>query len=183
MTENRSRAIRYGSVTIWLHWLMLALLAAVYAAIELRELFARGSDPRELLKAAHFSLGLAVFALVWVRLLARRAAPTPPIAPKPPAWQHAAAALTHGALYLLMIALPIAGWIILSAEGDPIPFFGLELPPLTGPNQALAERVEQLHKLGGTIGYYLIGLHAAAALAHHYWLRDDTLRRILPTRA
>ena len=61
----------YSRVSIALHWLMLVLLAAVYACIELREYYPRGSDIREGLKTWHFMLGLSVFVLVWVRLVAR----------------------------------------------------------------------------------------------------------------
>lgn len=93
------------------------------------------------------------------------------------------AKVVHLALYGLMIGMPLAGWLILSGEGKPIPFFGLELPPLIGPNEALAEQAEEIHELVGTIGYYLIALHMAAALAHHYILRDPVLARIMPSRA
>lgn len=172
-------ADRYGRLTIALHWLMLLLLAAVYACIELRELFPRGSDPRNLLKAWHFMLGLTVFALVWVRIAARLVGGTPPINPPPTALQALAGRIVHLALYALMIAMPLGGWLILSAEGDPVPFFGLTLPPLVGPDKDLAELVEEIHATAGTVGYWLIGLHAAAALFHHYVLRDDTLRRML----
>jgi len=170
---------RYGRTTIILHWLMLALLAAVYACIELRELFPRGSDPRNLLKTWHFMLGLTVFALVWVRIAARLAGGTPPITPPPPALQALAGKIVHIALYALMIAMPLGGWMILSAEGASIPFWGLTLPPLVGPNEELAELIEEIHETAGTVGYWLIGLHAVAALFHHYVLRDDTLRRML----
>ena len=170
---------RYGKLTIALHWFMLALLAAVYACIELRELFPRGSDPRNLLKTWHFMLGLSVFALVWVRLAARLAGGTPPISPPPAALQALAGKVVHVALYALMIAMPIGGWLILSAEGEPVPFWGLTLPPLVGPSEELAELIEEIHETAGTVGYWLIGLHAAAALFHHYVLRDDTLRRML----
>jgi cytochrome b561 len=170
---------RYGKLTIALHWFMLALLAAVYACIELRELFPRGSDPRNLLKTWHFMLGLSVFALVWVRLAARFAGGTPPITPAPAALQALAGKVVHVALYALMIAMPIGGWLILSAEGEPVPFWGLTLPPLVAPNEGLAELIEEIHETAGTVGYWLIGLHAAAALFHHYVLRDDTLRRML----
>lgn len=85
-------------------------------------------------------------------------------------------------LYLPMFGMPLIGWLILSAEGEPVPFFELTLPPLTGPNEALAERMEELYELGGTIGYFLIGLHTLAALVHHYLLRDLVLARMLPTR-
>lgn len=170
---------RYSMLTIGLHWFMLALLAAVYACIELRVLWPKGSDPRELIKTWHFMLGLSVFALVWLRLAARWAGETPPIEPSPPAWQNLLAKGVHIALYALMIGMPLGGWLILSAEGEVIPFFGLELPPLVRPNEELAEQIEEIHETGGLVGYWLIGLHAVAALFHHYIKRDDTLTRML----
>lgn len=86
----------------------------------------------------------------------------------------------HAALYLMMVGMPLAGWIILSAEGKPIPFFGLELPALVSANEELADTVEDIHETIGTAGYYLIGLHTVAALFHHYIQRDNTLLRMLP---
>jgi len=70
----------------------------------------------------------------------------------------------------------------LSAKGKVIPFFGLELPPLIGADKALGRSLEDVHTTIGTFGYYLIGLHAAAALFHHYIVHDNTLRRMLPHR-
>ena len=176
---SKSSPQRYSKVSISLHWLMFLLLAAVYTAIELREFYPRGSDPREALKMWHFMLGLSVFALVWLRLSARILIPTP--APlDEPNWRKLIAKATHLALYALMFGMPIAGWLILSAEGDPIPFFGLELPALIGPNEALAGDIEEFHELGGTIGYWIIGLHALASLFHHYVLKDRLLLRMWP---
>lgn len=171
---------RYSRLSISLHWLMLLVIAATYACIELRELFPRGSDPREALKTWHFMLGLSVLLLVLVRIVARFVAPAPPIVPVPPAWQQLLAKLVHLALYLLMLGMPIAGWLILSAEGEPVPFFGLELPALVAKSKDLAETIENLHETVGQIGYFLIGAHALAALFHHYIVRDNTLRRMLP---
>lgn len=173
---------RYGSLSVGLHWLMLILLAAVYACIELKGNFPKGSDTRELLKQWHFMLGLTVFALVWLRLLARLIAPTPRIEPPLPAWQAIPAQLMHAALYALMIGAPLAGWLVLSAAGKPIPFFGLELPALIDANRDLAGRIKELHELAGTTGYWLIGLHALVGLYHHYVVRDNTLIRMLPRR-
>lgn len=68
---------RYGSLTIVLHWLTLLLIAGVYACIELKGNFPKGSETRELLKQWHFMLGLSVFLLVWLRLLVRLAPPLP----------------------------------------------------------------------------------------------------------
>ncbi|CAE6930616.1 MULTISPECIES: cytochrome b [Pseudomonas] len=176
-TENR-----YGSLSISLHWLMLVLIAAVYACIELKGNFPKGSETRDLLKEWHFMLGLSVFALVWLRILARIIAPTPKIQPAIPQWQAIPAKLMHLALYALMLGAPFAGWLILSAAGKPIPFFGMELPPLVGKNPDLAKEIKYWHELAGTTGYWLIGLHALAGLFHHYVSRDNTLTRMLPER-
>jgi cytochrome b561 len=173
---------RYGSLSIAMHWLMLLLLIAVYACIELRELFPKGSDIREALKVWHYMLGLSVFVLVWLRLAMHLSGTTPRIVPEQGPWQRLSARLMHVALYVLMIAMPLAGWLILSSGGKPIPFFGLQLPALVGENKGLADAIKEIHEIGGTIGYYLIGLHAAAALFHHYIKRDNTLTRMLPGR-
>lgn len=173
---------RYGYLTISLHWLMLILLVAVYASIELREFFPKGSDPRAALKALHFMLGLSVLGFALLRLGVRLSGPTPRIVPEPGRWEKRSAKFMHIALYVLMIAMPLAGWLILSAAGKPIPFFGLQLPALIGENKDLAKQIEEVHEVVGTAGYFLIGLHAAAALFHHYIKRDNTLVRILPGR-
>lgn len=173
---------RYGSISVGLHWLMLVLMVAVYATIELRELYPKGSDPREALKGWHFMLGLSVFGLVWLRLLMRIISPAPRIVPEQQAWEAALAKLVHAALYLMMIGLPLVGWLTLSAAGKPIPFFGLQLPPLIGESKELAEQLKEVHETVGEAGYFLIALHAAAALFHHYVKRDNTLLMMLPER-
>jgi len=171
---------RYNKMTISLHWLMFVLMIAVYAFIELREIFPKGSDPRETMKAIHFMLGLLVFALVLPRIIVRFVGTTPAIEPEPPAWQHTAAKLAHLALYLFMIIMPLLGWLVLSAAGKPIPFFGLQLPALIEKNKELGKLLKEIHETIGEIGYYLIGLHVIAALFHHYFQHDNTLTRMLP---
>jgi cytochrome b561 len=86
----------------------------------------------------------------------------------------------HSALYAFMISMPLLGWLLLSASGKPIPFFGLELPALIGKNKDIADSIKEIHETIGTAGYYLVGAHALAALYHHYVKRDDTLIRMLP---
>ena len=163
-----------------LHWLMLLLIAAVYACIELRGNFPKGSDMREGLKTWHFMLGLSVLVLAVFRVAVHFIGVAPRIQPDPPKWQTLLAKLMHLALYALMIGLPFLGWLTLSAEGKVIPFFGLQLPQLVVASKAVAGWTKELHETGGTIGYVLIGFHAAAALFHHYVVRDNTLRRMLP---
>ena len=172
---------RYNAASIVLHWLMFLLIAATYAAIEFHEDFRRGSSADETLEAAHYWLGLSVFALVWLRVVARLVWPAP--AAIEHGWRQIAAVVTHGLLYALMIAMPLTGWILISAEGETAALIGVELPRLVRESHSLAEQFEELHELGGTIGYWLIGLHAAAALFHHYVLRDGLMARMLPNRA
>ena len=176
------RSARYNPLSIGLHWLMLLLLIAVYATIELRGLFPRGSDLRELMKTWHFMLGLSVLALALLRLLVNVTHSAPKINPEPPQWQELLAKLMHLALYALMIGMPLAGWLMLSAAGKPIPFFGLQLPELIAENKSTAGLIKEIHEAVGTAGYFLIGLHAAAALYHHYLVGDNTLLRMMPKR-
>ncbi len=180
MTARALAPKTYSRLSITLHWLMVLLIAATYATIELRGLFPRGSDPRTLMKSLHVSLGLAIFLLVWLRLLGRRLSPAPQASG--PAWETLAARAAHLALYGLMIGMPLLGWLLLSAEGQPVRLFGLPLPALMSPSERWAERFEELHEALGVAGYWLIGLHAAAALLHHYLRKDDVLRRMLPAR-
>ena len=174
---------RYHPLLIGAHWLTLVLLIAVYALIELRGIYPKGSAAHDLMKTWHFMLGLCVFALVLVRLPLRLTLHASPITPPLPAWQHQLATAMHAALYGLLIVLPILGWLTLSAKGKSIPFFGFELPALLAPDKALGKELEDVHEFIGNLGYWLIGLHAAAALFHHYVARDDTLRRMLPLAA
>lgn len=150
----RNTTDHYGAASIGLHWLMLALIAAVYACMEFRGIFPKGSAAREAMKTWHFMLGLSVLLLALLRVAVQRWGPHP--------------------------GMPVLGWLALSAGGKAIPFFGLQLPALVGESSQRADWFEETHEFGGTVGYFLIGFHAAAALFHHYWVRDNTLRRMLP---
>ncbi|MCB2019430.1 MAG: cytochrome b [Burkholderiaceae bacterium] len=176
----RSNDRHYGAASIALHWLMLLLIALVATLMELHESFPKGSETREALTHWHFMLGLSVLGLVALRLAVNLGAPVPRIEPDPPGWQHKLARATHLALYVLMIGLPITGWLFLSAANKPIPFFGFDMPALIGPSKPIAGAVKEIHEIGAKIGYALVALHAAAALFHHYFVRDNTLRRMLP---
>jgi len=174
---------RYGrdfrSSSIGPHW---RFLLPYTRAIELREMYPRSSEIREALKTWHYMLGLTVFFLVWLRIAARLLGKTPPIVPEAPKWQLMIATTVELALYALMIVLPLLGWVTLSAKGEVIPFFGLQLPAVVDANEALAQRTEEVHETLATVGYFIIGLHAIAALFHHYVRRDDALRRMALSR-
>jgi len=183
MSERASSgtpALTYHPLSIGAHWLTLALLIAVYALIELRGVYPKGSDARELMKTWHNMLGLTVFGLLFVRLALRVVYRAPPIMPPPPAWQDTLARAMHWALYAFLLVMPLLGWMVLSAKGKPIPLFGLDLPALMAPDRTTAKALEGFHEFIGNVGFALIGLHAAAALWHHYAMRDDTLHHMWP---
>ncbi|WP_226507411.1 cytochrome b [Pseudomonas sp. MWU16-30317] len=174
-------AQRYSTLSISLHWLMLVLFVGVYACIELKGFMPRGSIARSLLLGVHGLLGLGIFALVWIRLLGRLR-PAPAILPQPPAWQWALSFLVHGALYVLMIGTPMLAWLMLSAAGKPVPYFEFYLPSPLAIDPDTAHSLKEWHEWAGNAGYWLIGLHAVAGLFHHYWVKDNTLKRMLPLR-
>jgi cytochrome b561 len=173
---------RYGKLSITLHWLMLALFVGVYASIEIKGLVPKGNALRGLFLGLHGVFGLSIFALVWVRLLGRLT-PRPPITPALPTWQIGASHLMHLALYVLMIATPLLAWLMLSAGDKPMPYFDFYLPSLVAVDPDQAKQFKHWHELLGSTGYWLIGLHAAMGLFHHYWVRDNTLTRMLPGRS
>ena len=177
-----SLANHYSRWSIALHWLMAVLLVATAATIELKGVYPKGSAGRDLLKSVHFMLGLSVFGLVWLRLLARAMGSTPAIVPPPPAWQALLGRLVHLALYALMIGLPLLGWLTLSAKGAAVALpggFALPLLPIAQ-SDATSRWIKDLHETGATVGYGLVALHVAAALVHHYVQRDNTLSHMLP---
>lgn len=173
---------RPARALVALHWLTLVLVVVVYACMELRGYAPRGSALRSLMRGAHVQLGTLVFLVTAVRLVLRLRSPWPAIVPRPAPWIAGSAAALHVALYALLLALPVVGWLMLGAEGRSVPFLGIDWAPFIATDRALAHRLEELHELLANAGYLLVGVHAAAALAHHYYWRDDTLARMLPRR-
>ncbi|KAF1689809.1 cytochrome b [Pseudoxanthomonas koreensis] len=173
---------RFPRGLIALHWITLLLLVGVYATMELRGIFPRGSAERAAMKTAHYFLGISVFALTWLRLGLRLSGRIPPITPQPPKWQSALAAVVALALYVLLLAMPIVGYLLLNAEGHAPAIGNLRLPLLIPVQQGLAESLETWHGRIATAGYWLVGVHALAAIYHHHVRRDDALLRMSPRR-
>jgi cytochrome b561 len=171
----RNTTARYGSLAITMHWLMVLLIVATYATMDLKSLSPKGSALRADMATWHYLLGLSVFGLVWLRMLGRASGPAPQIEPPPAAWETRLASVAHSALYVLMIGLPVLGWLTVSAKGDDVHFLNFALPPLVGPDKGMARTYKEIHETVASIGYFLIGLHALAALFHHYVKRDNTL--------
>lgn len=171
---------RYTATAIHLHWLIaLALIGTFTLGLYMHELPLSPSKLK--LYSWHKWVGVTLFLLACIRL-AWRLGHQPPEPPADmPAWQRRASALVHGLLYLLMFAVPLSGWLMSSAKGFQTVWFGvLPLPDLIGKNEALGETLEAAHKLLNLTLAIAVGLHAAAALKHHFLDRDDVLRRMSP---
>lgn len=168
----------YAPISVWLHWLMFILFIAAYCSIEFRVLFEKGTVERDLMKYTHFLCGLSILVLVGLRIVARIV--TPKVDRESyNKWQRYATTIMFIALYVLMIGQPLLGWATISAEGHNIDILGFTLPALIGEDHQLAKQIEEIHEILGTTGYALIGLHATAALIHHYVVGDNTLKRML----
>ena len=175
---------RYPTTMIRLHWLTLLLVIAAYSFMEFRDIFPRNSFGRDFMKAAHYSMGLTILGLTLARLIIKvTGEPAPGIDPPPAAWHQAATKLGHAAIYIFLLTMPLLGWATLSTEGDAVIFYGLEIPALLAPDKILSGRLEELHELGGQIGYFLLGGHALLAILHHAVFKDTTLIRMMPKRA
>ncbi len=170
---------RYALPAIWLHWLMVAALGAnILFGMSVADM---PLSPLKLkLLAWHKWAGISLLALVTLRLSLRLIYTPPPPIPAP-VWQLRTAALVHGTLYVLMFAIPLSGWLVTSAAGIPVIYFGIwELPQLMPKNPALLDSLKALHKTLNLTLLALVTLHGAAALKHHFIDRDRTLVRMLP---
>ena len=131
--------------------------------------------------ALHKSIGITILARAVLRLLWRIYAGAPAAVAGTPSWQVRIATLAHLGLYALLLAMPISGWALNSASGFPLQWFGLvNLPALTGSDEALGELAGDLHEWMFWALVTLAALHAAAAFYHHLFVGDSTLARMLP---
>lgn len=182
-TPDAAAFARYDAVAIAFHWLMFVLVAVAYAAIELRGFTDKGTAARMVAMEVHKWSGALVLALIVPRLLWRavRGAPAPEAYPR---LGRLAGAAVHGLLYLFLLAQPIVGVLMMNAGGRElmVPGTGIGLPPLIAPDAPLKDVLGDIHETIGKAFYLVIGLHAMAALFHHYMLSDNTLRRMLPRR-
>ena len=171
---------QWGSISKLLHWLVvLLILAMAWIGLTMGDL-PNGPD-KIATYALHKSIGITILVLVLLRLGWRLYAGAPAPVPGTPSWQDKIASLTHWALYALLLAMPISGWVLNSSSGFPLQWFGLfNVPAITGKDEGLHELAEQAHELLFWILVALVVAHAAAAFYHHLFQRDATLARMLP---
>lgn len=174
---------RWGAVSQLLHWLIVVLLLCL-AVIGL-SLDSLPRSPKYFwVYDLHKSTGMTLLALAVLRLGWRLYAGAPRRLPGLPSWQARIASVTHALLYALIFAMPLSGWLFDSAAGlRPMRWYGLfEVPKLTAPNPAVRELGRDAHEWLFWVLVLLVVLHAGAAIYHHMFVGDATLRRMLPQR-
>ena len=140
---------KYSRLQISIHWLVFLLVIAAYCAMEFRGFFPRSDRP--------------LINMMVVRLLLRLKYPTPPIIPKPKPMMTGLAHLGHLVIYLLFIALPVIGLVMMYNRGNPWFAFGLTMPYASEANFERVDSLKSWHETLANLGYFVIGLHAAAS--------------------
>jgi cytochrome b561 len=182
MLPLRNNASQWGWVSITLHWLtVLAIIGLGIVGTQMDDL------PTGMLKVKvyglHKSVGLTVLGLTVLRLGWRVFAGAPALVPMP-RWQRFAAHGSHIALYGLLLAMPLSGWLLHSASssaGYALRWFGLfRVPSLVAYDPAIKHAAHDVHEALFKLILLVAAVHVAAALKHHFVNRDSTLRRMLP---
>lgn len=176
----RNTPERWGALSQLLHWLIVALIA-VQATLGLTGLLLPIGVEKLAVLARHKSVGITILGLATLRLLWRWLNPTPSLPANLKPHQRFLAHFTHAALYVLLFAMPLTGWIMSSARGFAVSWFNLfQLPDLVPKSERLYAAMITAHAVLAASLAAVTALHIAGALKHHFLLKDDTLRRMLP---
>ena len=178
MLQNTSE--NWGSLAKGFHWLIAILVLGMIALGFIAQDTPRGPLRVELF-TWHKSTGLLILSLMTLRLLWRLVNPVPILPPSLKGWEKFVAHLTHWLLYAALFVMPLSGYTITSAANVPFKFYKLvPVPLLVPPDRALSHQAADVHEWTAWFLISLLGLHVAAALRHHFLLKDDVLTKMLP---
>jgi cytochrome b561 len=172
----------WGAVAKAFHWLLAIVILGQLALGKVAE--EASLSPLKLdLFVWHKSIGVTILVLVMLRITWRLRNPPPAPVPGDGRWETLLAKAGHTLLYVLMFAVPLSGWWVSDSSRIPFRAYWLvPMPDLIPADRAMQELAEDVH---GTLIWILLAVvvvHIAAALRHHFWLRNETLRRMLPGR-
>jgi cytochrome b561 len=179
-TEGDPELRVFDPVIQFLHWLTLVLVATIFL-LAFSVHFASSNEEARTLIQLHRSFGVTVWVVTLGRLAWRQFSRFPNWPADMPQAMRFAAHWSEYALYALLLTQPILGLLHTNAHGDRVNlfFFG-QLPALIGRDPPLANQLLAVHETVGLLLFGLIALHALAALFHHFWHRDNTLKAMLP---
>jgi cytochrome b561 len=174
-------ASSYGRTAKAFHWTVALLIVLMFVLGWTMDAEQRHSSHITAVDF-HMTIGVVIMALVVLRYVWRRRNPPPPLPAHMSRLERLVAECGHAALYLLTFAIPAAGLIMVVVEGEAVLFFGLiDLDSEGQRSEEAAEIFADLHKWSGWALLAVLAGHVAAALRHHFLLRDDVLRRMLPS--
>ncbi len=172
----------YSSVAIILHWVMAVMMIGTALGGLLHESF--GEEMEGLIMGLHKASGITILVLTLFRLAWRLGHRPPPLASSLKRWEVGLAHATHWTFYLLMLAIPLSGWALVSAGSRkwPIDWFGMFRVPFLPIEQSksLAGSMHETHEILGFLAIAMIALHVIAAIKHHVIDKDNTVERMLP---
>lgn len=177
--RDETEILRYDGVVRSLHWLTVLLVVVQYAVAWTMSDIHLGTQPVGLI-AWHLSIGIAILLVMIVRAGWRftQAAPLPPSSLSPAL--QLISCVTHVALYVLLVALPLIGWANASARGWEVTLFGvIPLPPISSPSSSLGHALGDVHQTVAIVLLAVIGLHLLGALYHLAVVRDRTIQRMV----
>jgi len=171
----------YDNVAIALHWITALLVIANFTLAQTWDWFAK--PVKGLMEGTHMSFGVLLTVVIFARLI-WRVMPGHQMSSLEAGWVRISSKATHYLLYLLLLAEAGLGFAFRWGAGRPMEFFGLGIPPLIGEiARPLRRELREFHEWIGWAIIVIALLHAAAALYHHYVLKDRVLERMLPGRS
>ena len=177
--DTGARPRHYSHAMMALHWTTATLIVTV---VVLSWVFPHGPARETSIELLlHRSFGLTILALTLVRVIVGRLTAAPAEDADVPWIEAAAARVTHGLLYAILLAMPVTGFLWTAARGDGVDVFGLfSIPPIMAPSDTLRGIVRLIHSAGQYAVYAVVGLHASAAVFHWVVRRDGVMARMLP---
>lgn len=168
----------YGSISKFFHWtialLIIGMIIYGYSLSFLPESWAPTAYN------IHKLFGLLILTLMLLRLIWALMNPKPKLPSKTPLWEIALERLMHFSLYLVLLAMPISGWLLASAAGKPPRLFGLSLGLPIAKNDWLRDNADTVHITLAIVIIVMVTLHVLAALKHHFIDKDNVLKRMMP---
>ena len=174
--------LRYSPAMQALHWLAAALMFAVLPLAWAMTGLPRTAPDREMLFTLHKSIGVTILAVMIIRIALRARGPIPAEPATMPRWMALCAVASHWLLYAALFVMPISGYVLSSAGGNPVSYFGLFTLPAIPPNDALAALGRNVHYTVQWVVYALIAAHILATVWHVVVRRDALLERELPAQ-
>jgi cytochrome b561 len=176
---NAKAASRYSAVAQTFHWVIAALVIVQFF---LANQYHNAPLAKKIAPiATHKSVGMTILMLAIMRLVWRLFNPPPGLPQGMSRLEQIGAKFTHFAFYFLLFAMPLSGWLMSSAKNYSVSYFGLfTWPDLVKPNEQAFDLLKETHETLSTVLLVLAILHVLAALKHHFWNKDDVLKRMLP---